>query len=63
MKRIINSENYRFERHSSSSPVITNENNINNTSNKIDNTKYRVSRSREKIKLTHHRGTETQRKS
>jgi hypothetical protein len=51
MKRIINSENYRFERHSSSSPVNTSINN-NNNENKIDTTKYRVSRSREKIKLT-----------
>jgi hypothetical protein len=52
MKRIINSENYRFERHSSSSPVNTSINNNNNNENKIDTTKYRVSRSREKIKLT-----------
>ena len=48
MKRIINSENYKIERHSSLSPSSAS-----SRSDSASNTnKYRVSRSREKIKLT-----------
>lgn len=53
MKRVINSENYRIERHSSLSPnTISREINENRAKHNAPPPKYRVSRSREKIKLT-----------